>query len=231
MRGVLNYLGQVILYFVSVSLMVILWLSNEPIGNMFSLYIIEPWVRILIMLGVAALGYISFKLFDGALKVLGFMAALGAVFGAGVSLIHVGVYAISHANPNGFWGWAGLFVVCSILLALFGSVFFAGLKGAYRSVMQLDFFSTIIYLMIGWTGFFGVGESIMAMVDCSVGLFVLVLIAGVPAGYSGGAAYSAESFLDQNGQLHFVSSHLGNGRVLTTEGKKLRKMPGGFTEI
>ena len=85
--------------------------------------------------------------------------------------------------------------------------------------------------MIGWTGFFGVGESIMAMVDCSVGLFVLVLIAGVPAGYSGGAAYSAESFLDQNGQLHFVSSHLGNGRVLTTEGKKLRKMPGGFTEI
>ena len=66
MRGVLNYLGQVILYFVSVSLMVILWLSNEPIGNMFSLYIIEPWVRILIMLGVAALGYVSVKLFDGA---------------------------------------------------------------------------------------------------------------------------------------------------------------------
>ena len=231
MGKVLGYLGEVIFYYVAIALMLVLWLANEPIGNPFSLYLIEPWVRILIMVAIGLLGFLMLTFSSNALlKILGFMSGFGAAFGAGVSLIHVVAGAIADALPNGFFGWVGLFVACSLLIALYGSVLVAGLKSAFFCIIRLDFFSALIYIMILWSGFYGVGEMIVAMTDCSVGLLVLVLIAGIPSGYAGGTSMSTGGFLDENGQLHFVSHSMGRNRVATTDGEILTKTPGGFTK-
>ena len=231
MEKVFGYFGELIFYYISLAVMLVLWLANDPIYNPFSLDIIEPWVRLLIMLGVTGIGFVLLTFCSNVLlKIFGFMMGLGAVFGAGVSLIHVITEAIADAMPDGFFGWIGLFMACVLLITVFGSVFVGGLKGAFSCVVRLDFFSALIYLMILWPGFFGVGESLVAMMDCSVGLFVCVLIAGVPSGVAGGSSIGGGGFVDENGQLHFASHSMGRDRVMTTDGDVFRKMPGGWTK-
>ena len=229
MRNLSSYLGEVVFYYISLSAMAISWLSADLIANPFAIFWDAPWTRMFVLLGVAVVGLLILIFAGRLFKIFGFMLGLGALLGAGGSLIAGVCEEISNAYPTGFWEWVGLFFGCVLLLSVFAGILGAGLKGVFKCIMRLDFFSTLIYGMILWTGFFGIGEGIVSMMDCSVGLAILVIICSFTVGAATVGVADCNSFLDENGQLHFVSHGMGRDRVMTTDGEVFRKNPGGFT--
>ncbi len=229
MRDFFSYVGEVVFYYISLAAMTIAWLSADLLANPFAIFWDEPWIRMFVLLGVAVVGLLI-VIFTGRLfKVFGFMLGLGALLGAAGSLIAGICEEISMAYPTGFWEWIGLFFGCVILLSVFAGILGAGLKGVFKCLIRLDFFSALIYGMILWTGFFGIGEGMVSMMDCSVGLAILVAICSFTTGAATVGATGGDSFLDENGQLHFVSHEMGRDRVMTTDGEVFRKNPGGWT--
>ena len=225
----MRYLGELIFYYISLVAMVIAWFASDAIPNPFSIFIDEPWLRMLTLAGVAVAGVILRAIFRGVLGAFGILVAIGAGVGAVASLLYGISEAVSYADPEGFFAWVGLFFGCAILVSVTAAITGAGLRGVFSGIFRLDFVSCLIYAMIAWTGFLGLGETLMGIMDCSVGLFIFVLICGIPSGITGAASDNG-GFLDENGQLHFASHSMGRNRVMTTDGKVFRKMPGGWTD-
>ena len=212
MKKLLSYLDEVIFYYISLMVMTVPWLSAGLISNPLTIPCDQHWTRMFILLGVAVVGLLFLIYTRRFFKIFGFMLGFGSLLGAGGSLIGGICEAISCASPDGFFGWVGLFFGSVILISIFGMILGAGLKGVFTRLIRLDFLNTLIYGMILWTGLYGLSEWFLAMAECSTVFLIFVIICGIPSGAASTTSSRGDSFIDENGELHFASHSIGRDR-------------------
>ena len=212
MRKLLSYLNEVIFYYISLMAMTVPWLSSGLIDTPLTIPCEQHWTRMFILLGVTVVGLLILIYTRRVFKIFGFMLGFGALLGAGGSLIGGVCEAISCASPDGFFGWAGLFIGSVIFTTIFASILGVGLKGVITSLIRLDFFNILIYGMILLTGYSGLTEWFLAMAECSTVFLIFVIICGIPSGAASTTSSSGDGFIDENGQLHFASHSIGRDR-------------------
>ncbi len=232
MRNVFGYIGDLIFFYICLAVLFAAWLSSSIYPTPIGIFFENPWPRLPIMILMAAAGIGIIAISRGRVKVLGLMLFVGAALGTMVTLAEGVAEWITTAHPSGWVGWIGLFFVCTILVALNGGVLSAGFMSTLNSLVRFDFCSTIVNGMICWSAFFAIGQTLMAIMDCSMALFIITLVAGIPSGLVAGGNAGGDqvsSFMDEYGQTHYVSHGMGRDRVYTTDGNVYRKMPGGWT--
>ena len=231
MQGFFSYVGQVIYYYICIAVMFAAWLSSSIYPTPIGIYYEDPWPRLPIMLAMTAVAVIILIFSKGFFRLFGLMFTVGAGLGSMVTLAEGIAEWISDAYPSGFFEWVGLFFVCAILVAIISGILGAGFTSSLRSLFKLDFYSTIVNGMICWSAFFALGTTLMAIMDCSMALFIITLVAGIPSGVAGGSAGGdgLSSFIDEYGQTHYTSHSMGRDRVYSTDGNIFRRTSGGWT--
>lgn len=233
MRGFLFWILDFIVYTIGIGSMLAIWLSNDFVG-VAPFYILEDehWLRLLVMLGIALAGLLLSKLLQRTIVApLTFLIMIGALIGGAASFL-LGASEFFEdliIDCSGFWGWVGMFFLCVITFSVLGGFVGSSLRGLFKSLFTFDFFSAIIHFMIGVTAIVGFGEVVLVLMERATALFLISGLAFI--GTTGGAAKSGsiDSFVDENGQLRYVSHSMGSDRYATTDGDIFRKTPGGFT--
>ena len=175
----------------------------------------DLWWRLLICIGLVV-GFAAIYHFIDYVetKLISLLAMAGIGIGSIATLFRGFGNWVEHLTPHGFFQWAGIFIACIVLVALLGLACSIFLKMAYKHLLHFELFYVIISLLFGVAITHGGIAVLGGAMQCSVVLFVAVIIA-VLAGFVAGFSINVNNsrIANENGRTRLVNRFFSNDLV------------------
>lgn len=203
MRGLKLYVWQVCYALAAEVAMLGAWFVAMGFGVEAS----NLWWLLLICVGMVALfAGIYYFLHYLETKLISLLAMVGVGIGSITTLFRAFGGWVENLVPHGFFQWAGIFLACLVLAALLGMACSIFLKLAYRHLLRFELFYVVVSLLIGTAIFYGAMAVLNGAMQCSVALFVVVILAvlaGFIAGF--GVDVRGSALVGENGEVRMIN--------------------------
>lgn len=175
----------------------------------------DLWWRLLICVGmVVGFAAIYYFLDYVETKLISLLAMAGVGIGCIATLFRGFGGWVEHLTPHGFFQWVGIFIACMVLVSLLGLACSIFLKMAYKHLLHFELFYVIISLLFGVAITHGGIAVLGGAMECSVALFVAVIIAalaGLIAGFSINVKNSR--IANENGNTRLINRYFSHDLV------------------